>query len=228
MVHADALGLRERLMLEKAALGFVLSGHLFDEHAEEVRRFARRRIADLGDSREPQLLAGIVGGLRVVNGQRGRAAIFRLDDGSGSIEAVAAEELLDAHRERLVEDGLLVAQGRVQLDRFSGGLRLTIQQLWDLPAARARFGRYLAVTVGAGLPPVADVIRTWPGRRTDDEHGERVQGLGVRLAVQRPHARAELDLGAESRFWPCDEAPARWRQVAQGGHAQVVYDTEDA
>jgi DNA polymerase III alpha subunit len=73
-----------------------------------VRRLAPTRcgasarpIADLVDSREPQLLAGIVTDLRVVNGQRGRVAIFKLDDGSEAIEAVANEELLDAHRELL-------------------------------------------------------------------------------------------------------------------------------
>jgi DNA polymerase-3 subunit alpha len=116
----------------------------------------------------------------------------------------------------------------VQLDRFSGGLRFTVQQLWDLASARARFGRYLAVAVGTARPPVADVVRTWPGRRVDDEHGERVHGLGVRIQLHRPHATAELDLGSDARFWPCDEALARWRQVAQGGHAQVVYEVENA
>lgn len=224
MVHAEPLGLRDRLMLEKTALGFYLSGHLFDEHGEEVRRFARRRIADLADSREPQLLAGIVQGLRVVNGQRGRAAIFRLDDGTESIESVVNEELLDPNRERLVDDALLIAQGKVQLDRFSGGLRFNIQQLWDLPSARARFGRHLSLAINGGMPPVADVIRTWPVQRIESEHGELTQGLPIRIQLRRAHVCAELDLGDEARFWPCDEALARWRQIAQGGQAQIVYE----
>ena len=59
-----------------------------------MRLFAKRRIADLLDSREPQLLAGIVSDLRVVNGQRGRMALFRLDDKSEAIEAVATDEQL--------------------------------------------------------------------------------------------------------------------------------------
>jgi DNA polymerase-3 subunit alpha len=58
----DALpwGIKEQLTLEKTAIGFYLSGHLFDEVATEVRRFAKRQIDDLIDTREPQLLAGIV------------------------------------------------------------------------------------------------------------------------------------------------------------------------
>jgi len=225
LAPAEPWTLRERLMLEKSALGLYLSGHLFDEAAQEVRQFAKRKIADLMDSREPQLLAGIVTDLRVVNGQRGRACIFKLDDASDAIEAVVNEDLLDAHKEWLVEDALLVAQGRVQLDRFSGGLRFNVQQLWDLPSARARFGKYLAVAVHAGLPPVAEVIRTWPVKRVDTEQGVLTRGLSVRLLLERPQAQAEIDLGEEGQFWPSDEALARWRQVAHAGQASVVYDS---
>jgi len=225
LAQAPAQTLRERLMLEKAALGLILSGHLFDEAAAEVRRFARRPIGELADSREPQLVAGIVGAMRVVNGQRGRAAIFRLDDGSGAIETVVNEDLLDAQRALLADDALLIAQGRVQLDRFSGALRLTVQQLWDLPAARARFGRYLAVAVNGGRPPVGEVLKAWPARRVETEHGELSQGLTVRLRLERPRASAEIDLGDDGRFWPSEEALARWRQVAHRGQAEVVYES---
>ena len=149
-----AWGLRERLTMEKAAIGFFLSGHLFDAYKEEVRRFARRAIADLVDSREPVLLAGIVSDPRVVNGRSGRVAIFKLDDGSEAIEATASEDLLDANRELLREDELIVVQGKLQPDRFSGGLRLSITQVWDLAAARARFGRYISVDINDSNPPV--------------------------------------------------------------------------
>ena len=72
LVQAAPWSIKERLGFEKIALGFYLSGHLFDQSGDEVRRFARRKIADLLDSREPQVLAGIVGDLRVINGMRGR------------------------------------------------------------------------------------------------------------------------------------------------------------
>ena len=57
-------GVKERLLEEKTAIGFYLSGHLFDAAEAEVRQFARRDIATLAESREPQLIAGIVSGLR--------------------------------------------------------------------------------------------------------------------------------------------------------------------
>ncbi len=224
LVHLPAWDVRERLVAEKAALGFYLSGHLFDACRDEVRRFARRAIAELVDSREPQLLAGIVTDPRTAASQRGRVVIFKLDDGSEAIEAVANEEIFEGRGDLAREDQLIIVQGKLQPDRFSGGLRLNVAQVWDLPAARARFGRYMAVDIDGVLPPVADVLRLWPARRIDSEHGPLLQGLQVRLRLQRREATAELDLGDDARFWPSDEALGRWRSIAHGGAATVVYE----
>jgi len=149
--------------------------------------------------------------------------ILKIDDRSEVIEAVLNEELFEAQRELLREDELLVVQGRVKLDRFSGGLRLDVAQLWDLAGARARFGRYLAVAVNGVPLPLNELLRQWPARRQHTDHGDLAQGLGVRLQLRRADAMADLDLGDEARFWPCDEALARWRSVAHEGHARIVY-----
>ena len=82
----------------------------------------------------------------------------------------------------------------------------------------------MAVDINGGVPPVADVLRLWPARRVDSEHGELLQGLAVRLRLHRREATAELDLGDDARFWPSDEALGRWRSIAQGGAATIVYD----
>lgn len=224
LVPAEPWSIKERLSLEKTALGFYLSGHLFDQSADEVRLIARRRNADLIDSREPQLLAGIVSDLRIVNGQRGRVAIFRLDDKTEAIEAVANEELINANRELLKDDELVIVQGKIQPDRFSGGLRLNVNQVWDLAAARCRFGKYLRVEVNGSVPPVAEVLRDFPSRRLQTEHGDLPQGLTVRLALHRERASGELDLGDAARFYPTDAALARWRAGASQGKAEVVYE----
>ena len=224
LVPAAPWSIKERLTLEKSALGFYLSGHLFDQSAAEVRRFAKLRLADVIDSRETLLLAGIVSDLRVVNGQRGRVAIFKLDDGSEAMEAVAHEELLNANRDLLKDDELVIVQGKVQPDRFSGGVRLNVQSVWDLAAARCRFGKYLRVEVNGSVPPVAEVLREFPSRRIVTEHGESPLGLAVRLALLREHASGEIDLGDSARFYPSEAALARWNAAATHGRAVVVYD----
>ena len=122
------------------------------------------------------------------------------------------------------EDQLVIIQGKLQPDRFSGGLRLNVLQVWDLAAARARFGRYLAVDLNGGTPPVADVLKLWPAKRVESDEGPVHQGLSVRLRLRRTEATAELDLGDAARFWPCDEALGRWRGIAHAGQAQIVYE----
>ncbi len=225
LVAVEPLGIRDRLMQEKTAIGFYLSGHLFDAYAGEARRFCKRSIAELTDTREPTAVAGIVSEVRLVNGRSGRVLIFRLDDGSESIEAVVNEDSLGpAQRELLKEDEFVVAQGKLQPDRFAGGLRLNVQQVWDLAAARARFGRALLVDLNGHLPPLMELVQLSPARRIDSEHGALTQGLPVRLKLQREHATAEIDLGDDGRIWPTDEALARWRAVAQAGVAEIVYD----
>ena len=101
--------------------------------------------------------------------------------------------------------------------------RLDVAQLWDLAGARARFGRYLAVAVGGVPLPLNELLRQWPARKRHTEQGDLDQGLSVRLQLRRSDAMADLDLGDEARIWPCDEALARWRSVAHGGQASIVY-----
>lgn len=226
-------GVKERLSQEKTAIGFYLSGHLFDEVALEVRKFAKRPIDELADTREPQLLAGIISDFRVINGQRGKLALFKLDDKSGMIEARADESLLNTHRHVLKDDELIIAMGKAQPDRFSGGMQFTINQIWDLEQARCKFGKYLRVAVNGRTPDVARVVREFPAKREMSEQGELVRGLAVRLIIRQAAdeaiegiagATAELQLGEASRFYPNDAALALWRAQADQGKAAIAYD----
>ena len=224
MVETTPWGVKERLTYEKTAVGFYLSGHLFDEVAPEVRRFVKRQIEELIDTREPQLLAGIVSDFRVINGQRGKLALFKLDDKSGTIEATADESLINAHRHLLRDDELIIVMAKLQPDRFSGGFRLSVTQVWDLATARCRFGKFLRVQVNGKPPDVQRLVREFPPRREVSEQGELVRGLNVRLAVQRDAATAELQLGEEAKFFPSDAALASWIALAGAGAAQIVYE----
>jgi len=218
-------GIKERLTYEKTAIGFYLSGHLFDEVEREVRRFARTAIENVVDSRDPILIAGIVNDLRIINGQRGKVAIFKLDDKTGTLEATADEGLINAHRELLKDDELVVAQVLAQPDRFSGGLRLKVQALWDLGAARCRFAKYLRVAVRERAPDIAALVREFPPRREpDDQGGEQVRGLPVRLEVLRETARCEVQLGERAWFFPSDAALAGWMAQAHERRAELVFD----
>lgn len=224
LVEAVPFGVKVRLTHEKTAVGFYLSGHLFDEVEHEVRQFAKRRIDDLIDSRDQQLLAGIVTDFRIINGQRGKLALFKLDDKSAMMDASADEALINANRNLLKDDELVIVQGSLQTDRFSGGLRLKVTQVWDLDAARCRFGKYLQVAVNGSAPDVDRIVRDFPPRREMSEQGEVTRGLPVRLQLKRGTVSADLQLGDAAKFFPTDAALASWMAQADQGQARIVYD----
>ena len=221
-------GVKEQLTHEKTAVGFYLSGHLFDAVEREVRLFAKRKIDDLIDSREPQLLAGIVSDLRVINGQRGKLAIFKLDDKSAVMEATADEAMINANRHLLKDDELVIVMAKMQADRFSGGYRLSIQQVWDLPSARCRFGKFLRVSVNGRAPEVEKLVKAFPPQREMTEQGELLRGLPVRLKLERKSdsfaASAELLLGEQAKFFPSDAALSSWVAQADQGKAEIIYE----
>jgi DNA polymerase-3 subunit alpha len=138
---------KQRLAEEKAALGFYLSGHLFDAYAGEVRQFIRVKLCDLIPSREPKLLAGIIAGVRFQMTQRGRIAIVTLDDSSAQVEVTVYSEVFELNRSLFKEDEFLAVQGKISEDRFSGGLRVVADKLMDIAAARAGFVKALRVSM---------------------------------------------------------------------------------
>ncbi|WP_293606343.1 DNA polymerase III subunit alpha [Polaromonas sp. UBA4122] len=228
LVEAVPFGVKARLVLEKTAIGFYLSGHLFDEVEAEVRQFAKRKIEDLIDSREPQLLAAIVSDLRVINGNRGKLILFKLDDKTDVLEASVDEAVFNAHRNLLKDDELVIVQGTLQGASERFGRRFKVTQVWDLETARCKFGKYLRVAVNGTAPDIARLVRDFPPRREMSEQGELSRGLPVRLSLRRQYgsegARAELHLGDAARFFPSDAALASWMVQADRGLASIVYE----
>jgi DNA polymerase III subunit alpha len=226
LVDALPFGVKARLVHEKTAIGFYLSGHLFDEVEAEVRRFAKRRIEDLIDSRETQLLAAIVSDLRVINGNRGKLVIFKLDDKTdvNLLEASVDEALYNANRNLLKDDELVIVQGTLQGASERFGRRFKVTQVWDLETARCKFGKYLRVAVNGKAPDISRLVRDFPPKAVQTEQGETRRGLPVRLSLRRDSAEAEIHLGDAARFYPTDAALAGWMAQAEKGLASIVYE----
>ena len=147
LVRAPMWAERERLVNEKQSLGFYLSGHPFNAYREELRRFARTPLANLAPSMEPVMLAGVIYGVQMRNSRRGRMAILTLDDGSARVEVVVFGELFHEKRSVVQEDQVIVVKGRIFPDEFSGGLRITADQLMDLAEVRAAHARLLRLCI---------------------------------------------------------------------------------
>ena len=133
---------RERLNNEKQSLGFYLSGHPFSSYAAEVRQFAKTELKDIQPN-TIALLAGVLHEQRVRNGKRGKMCVLSLDDGSARIEVLAYAEVFDKRRSLIVDDHLLIVRGKVSYDDFSGGNRVTAEDIFDIDTARRQYARKL-------------------------------------------------------------------------------------
>jgi DNA polymerase-3 subunit alpha len=143
-VDATPWDLRQKLLEEKVALGYYLSGHLFSVYERELAGFPRTPLAKLGSS-DRVTVAGVVASARSQMTRRGRMMVVMLDDGTAQVEISVFNELFDKHREKLKEDSLLVVQGKAQKDEF--GLRVTAEELFDLGTLRSRYAGCLRISV---------------------------------------------------------------------------------
>ncbi|NIA57566.1 DNA polymerase III subunit alpha [Massilia sp. TW-1] len=188
---------RQKLSEEKTALGYYLSGHMFDSYAAEVRRFAKTKLKDLEPSRDPRMLCGVITGVRTQLTQRGKILIVSLDDKSGVVEVTIYNELFEQHKNVFREDEFLLVVGKVSEDRFNGGLRITAEKVFDIATARIQYGHKLEMDVACTIPPakLAEILQ--PYRH---EHG-----LPVSLRVTPQGIPCILQLGDAWRVAPSDE-----------------------
>ena len=148
--------MREKLQQEKTSLGFYLSGHPYQEFAEELAPFIKQRLADVTPQALPQngankrtglqvLLAGMVADVRIQQTRRGRMAIVKIEDGSAQLEVTVFNELYEASRTWIRDGELLVVRGKASLDDYSGNMRVTGEEVMDFASARAAFAKRLDV-----------------------------------------------------------------------------------
>jgi len=170
-------------------------------------------------------LVGIVSDLRVINGARGRVAIFKLDDASAVLEVACNGELYDQHKELLAEDQLVFVQAQVRFDRFNGGLRANASLMLDLAGARARFAKALRVDLPRPSEAQVAALKAWvlrhPPQSVQHEEGSSTRGLSIRWPLRLPGVEAELELGAASLHWPSEAALLELQHI--GVPAQLVY-----
>ncbi|MGH8617449.1 MAG: DNA polymerase III subunit alpha [Burkholderiales bacterium] len=205
---------RDRLANEKLALGFYLSGHPFEGYRREFSRFVRQRLDQLQPRNESVLLAGVVHSMRTQMTRRGKMAVLTLDDGYARVEMTVFNEVWEQARAWLKEDQVLLVEGKVANDEFSGGLRVSADKVFDLAAARARFVRGMRIqcngeSSGARLKELLAPYRNGP--------------CPVTVVYSNPRATCEIELGPEWRVKLEDgllESLAGW---VSDENVEVVY-----
>ncbi|HYS11549.1 MAG TPA: DNA polymerase III subunit alpha [Myxococcales bacterium] len=111
-------GERERLALEKQALGFYITGHPLARYAEDVKRFATHTCASLATARgfEKVAVAGIVQGWRERLTKTGKKIGFAvLEDLTGARDLVIYEDVIQRYESLLKGDEPVLVRGMVRM-----------------------------------------------------------------------------------------------------------------
>ena len=202
-VRYVALTTRERLSGEKDALGLYLTGHPIEEYEKELRRFTLKRLGELRPERKAQWVSGMVVSTRVMKSRRGAPMCFLvLDDRSARLEVALFPEAYEKYGRKVVKDELLVVEGEVQADEFSGGLSLRAERVLTLTEARQKFSNGILIDFShKELPPDFSPRL----KKHLAVHRDHEQGCCVAVLYNAHAASARIALGSEWRVRACDE-----------------------
>ena len=224
--------LREQLGHEKLSLGFYLGGHPYQEYEKELANFIKVKLSDLtpalvgksngggygnGQGRTrgvAVVIAGIVSGQRIIQTRRGRMAVVMLDDGSAQVEVIVFNDVYERSRPWIKEDELLVVQGKVSLDEYSGGMRVSGEELYDFASARSAFAQQLELRCDGkvSVAQLKEIFSPW-----------REGKCPVLIHYRNHDAACQLRLGEEWQVTLHDDLLCDLRKVLGAESVRVVY-----
>ena len=212
----------QALIEEKAALGFYLSGHPFLNAKEDISQFVRGTLADLQPQEQPKLLAGIVVGVRIRMTQRGKMAIVTIDDAVSRVDVVVGSELLNQSANLIKEDALLVIEGRVSHDEFSGGNRVSARKLYDLATARSAHASMLKISCNGQSDALKLTNILGPYRKKSAESDKKL--CPVKIEYHNSEGQASLMLGDAWRVELQDELLQHLRAWLSKDNVKILYN----
>ena len=212
---------QQRLQEEKAALGFYFSGHPYWAYQKDLSQFICTTLANLAPKEQPQLLAGIVSGVRIRMTGRGKMAIVGIDDGTTRIEVVVGSELLNQQQALLKDDQLIVIEGRVSNDEFSGGVRVNARKIFDLSTLRNSKASFLKISCNgqADAVKLKALLKPYCKNVSDD-----VRGCAVKIEYHNKTSKVELMLGNDWRVDLHDELIAGLTAWLSRENVKILYN----
>ncbi|HVF35692.1 MAG TPA: DNA polymerase III subunit alpha, partial [Candidatus Saccharimonadia bacterium] len=190
--------LLQRLNGERDTLGHYLSGHPTDACRDWLAQLASCLVGAAdeyykpnaqpdrrGRVETPATLAGLVGNIR----RRGdQMAFIQLEDGSGRIEVSFFREAFSDCAPLLTKDNVIVVEGALSLDEFSGQIVLRARRAWTLGEAVERFAKRVQLRLNGVREDFAE-------RLSAQLAPHRGGNTPIRLSYVNAGAASELDLG---------------------------------
>ncbi|GHA73340.1 DNA-directed DNA polymerase [Formosimonas limnophila] len=191
--------LREKLANEKSAIGFYLSGHLYDEHEAEVNTIVKTRLNKITPQREPVLFAGIITAVRTMFTKRGKMMFVTLDDKTARVEVSVFNETFERYSSLLKEEHLVIISGTAKKDDYTGGVRVVADKVMDMALAKSAQANNLIIHVNTQQSTFdVSILKTILTSGYDED------GLPILVHVYTAGASADIRLGLDWRVIPKD------------------------
>ncbi len=208
---------KQRLEAEKETLGYYLTGHPISEYEKELVHITHGKIASIqlnserSKSKMEGRVAGLVTDVRTRQTKQGKMMGFaELDDRSGRIELAVFSKVYEQYKDLLRKDEILIAEGGIDIDNFSGMLRLTAEKVYSLEQARELFSRNIEIcwsvqnksTDEAFVNALSDVLKDYCGG-----------SCPIVLQYETGSEQAKIQLGDDWRVFPADELLFKLKQL---------------
>jgi len=230
--------MKERLNGENETIGLYLTGHPIDEYEDEVQHLVSTRISRLVADKKSIKIAGLVIAMRVMKTKRGDTMGFiTLDDRTGRTEVAVFADTYNEYKDKLVKDALLIVEGQVSQDDYSGGLKMRASKVTPLEQARQEqlrsiqlhwHSRYLDNSCTRKLSSILEHYRIKdPVLDAADDNaapGQDKKGCVVVVNYQRADASARIQLGETWRVQPVDELVLKLRYEYGNKSLTLGYD----
>jgi DNA polymerase III subunit alpha len=199
----DEWPMQQRLIGERETLGHYLSGHPTSAWSDILTQLSDSTLGDVpkhyrppapGERRgrfndQPYIVAGMLISVR----KRGDTMAFaQIEDWTGRIEVSLFRETFVEYGPLLTRDALLVVEGGLSLDEFTGGFQLRARRVQTLSDACVRNAKLLRLKLNGIDAAFTDRLRTaianFRGGQTP-----------LRLSYANASGRAEIEFGSDWR-----------------------------
>ncbi len=160
--------IRLKLTFEKETLGFYLSGHPVTAYRQEFGD-GLNLIRALNPARDKKArLCVLLKAQRTVVTKRGKTlVIVSLEDASGKMDALILPEVFERVHASLVVGEVLVVEGEISLDDYTGQAKMLIQSVYTVAQARSLYTQGLMLTLAPDaherLSVLHAVLKSSPG-----------------------------------------------------------------
>jgi DNA polymerase-3 subunit alpha len=144
--------------------------------------------------------------------------IATIDDGTAQLDVMIFNEMYEANRARFKEDALLVLCGKVAVDEYSGGFRVSVDDVFDLQAMREARARVLSIRLNGNAD--ADRLEALLAPFRAIEQGA---GMPVEISYQTAGAVCRIRLGEQWCVYVPDDLLIALNDWVDADGFEIVY-----